>query len=876
MHIRPILSSTRRFARPVAALALLTFASKLPAQTAQDASSRLNDPAEGEVVSMDAFKVEGIREGMARAISEQRAADNVKNVLAADSVGRFPDLNLADSLGRVSGISIERDQGEARLINVRGAPSAYTSVAIDGITMPSPTTGSRAMRLDTIPSDIVGTLEVTKAITPDIDADNIGGFVNIRTQGSFDRPGRAFRTNLGYGFNALGGGEIYNVGFNYSDRLLADKNLGFLIGFTDYSTDRKTYNVENNPWQRVPGQSDTNLFRPTRPDTRTYDLTRSRSSYNGRIDFKPSKNTYLYLTTVFSDWSDDELRDFYGLPFTGSGAAFAPDASFPTGVVSNVLVTSNHNIRDVVNTIQAYSLGGEHKFGDAKLDFVIATGTASVETKTPNTYYNFRLRSTAVRPTIAYDFTDPDLPTIVRINDGRILMSPPEDMEFLQYEQRQEKTEDDDLTLALNATFPVEFGGRESTLKFGAKFKSKEKVRDDQRTRWTSAAIPFAVNFSDISGTELATNFGRYPFGYQSSRPRAAALGERIRSSGPGADLRNIRFGNYYEVTEEILAGYGMITTELANGLRIVGGVRVEHTENTGTANRTNDNWATFTPQTASNDYTEFFPSLHFVYPLAENQSLKVSFSTAVARANFSVLRPNEVINDVNFTISRGNPEVKATTSRGVDVYYDWYLRPVGVFTAGVFAKQIDNPIYSGSLLETRNGVEYEIGTTLNGSDGELYGFELNFERTLSFLPWPFDGFGFFTNYTYTKSEAEVPRNPDGTSGGKEALEGTSEQTYNVAVFFEKGGFNARLSYLYRSEWLNVRNVATPELTRFWDARPQLDFNLSFPVNRWTSFYLQANNITDQLGRRYLGTRDRIYELEGFGTSYLFGAKINF
>lgn len=875
MHIRSILSSTRRFARPVAALALLTFASKLSAQTAQDASSRLNDPAEGEVVSMDAFKVEGIREGMARAITEQRAADNVKNVLAADSVGRFPDLNLADSLGRVSGISIERDQGEARFINVRGAPSDYTSVAIDGVTMPSPTTGSRAMRLDTIPSDIVGTLEVTKAITPDIDADNIGGFVNIRTQGAFDRPGRAFRTNLGYGFNDLGGGEVYNVGFTYSDRLLADKNLGVLVGYTNYMTDRHTANIENNPWQRVPGSTDTNLFRPTRPDTRTYELVRSRSSYNGRIDFKPTANTYLYFSTVFSDWSDDEKRDNYRLPFSTSN--FEPGSSFPTGVVRNVLVDSNHNIRDVVNTIKAYTIGGEHRFGDTKLDFVISAGSATVETKKPNTYYNFRLAPTAVRPTVAYDFSgDPDLPSITRINDSQTLMSPPQDMQFLQYNQRGGTTEDDDLTLGLNVTFPIELGGRDSTLKFGAKFKSKEKVRNEETFRWTAAAVPFAVSFSDLIGSELATNFGRYPWGYKHSRGRAAALGQRIRESGPGVDQRNTRFGNYYEVSEEILAGYGMMTTELANRLRIVGGVRVEHTKNTGTANRTNDNWATFTSQTASNDYTEFFPSLHFVYPLAENQTLKVSFSTAVARANFSTLRPSEVINETEFTISAGNPDIKATTSRGVDVYYDMYLRPVGLFTAGVFAKQIDDPIFSGTTLETRNGVQYEVNKALNGSDGQLYGFELNFERTLSFLPYPFDGFGLFTNFTYTKSEAEVPPNADGTSGGKQSLQGSSEQTYNVAVFFEKGGFNARLSYLYRSEWLDSTNRSTPELTRFWDERPQLDFTASFPINRWTSLYVQANNLTEERGRRFLGNRTRIYELEGFGSSYLFGAKINF
>jgi TonB-dependent receptor len=865
-----------KYSRRAAALAALLGAVLVsgPASAAtapSNAGTSPAAPAASDIVKMDAFKVEGIREGMARALDEQRASDNVTNVLASDSIGRFADLNLADALGRVSGISVERDQGEARLANIRGASSDFSSVAIDGVTMPSPSSDSRAMRLDTIPTDVVGSLEITKAITPNLDADNIGGRVNLRTQGAFERPGRAIRANLGYGFNELGGGPIHNIGLTYSDRFLPERNLGVLLSFSDYSTDRHTENIENNNWAAVPGDT-TGLFRPTRPDTRTYELVRSRSSYTGRIDFKPGPHTRLYFSTVFSDWSDDEKRDNYRLPFATAG--FQPGSTFPAGRVTNVIVDSNHNTRDEVNTIYSYTLGGEHRIGDLALDFVVSAGTASVETKRPNTYFNFVIDA-ARRPTIAYDFTDPDLPVILRTDGGHVLIAPPEDMRFTQFEERKANTDDDDLTVAFNATKPFQFLGRPATFRTGLKVRTKDKVRNDAYTRWTPAALPFTVDMRDMTGPELATNFGRYPWGFKTNRTATSRLAARIKAASPGVDVPSVRLGNFYEVSEGIWAGYGMVTTDIGR-VRVVGGARVEHTKNSSMANQTSNAWATFRRVATQGDYTDVFPSLHFNYRPTSHQAVKLSFSTALARPSFLTLRPSEVIDAANLTISAGNPNVNPTKSYGADLYYELYLQPVGIFSAGVFAKRLDDPIFGGTRFDTRDGQVYTVSQNLNGSDGSIRGFEFNFERKLSFLPYPFDGFGVFSNYTYAKSEAELPKNPDGSFRGRVALQGTSKTTYNVAVFYEKGGFNARLSYVYRSHWLDSFNLATPALTRYWDERPQLDFTASVPVARWVSLYVQANNLTDAAGRRFLGNRTRVYELEGFGPSYLLGAKINF
>jgi outer membrane receptor protein involved in Fe transport len=130
-----------------------------------------------------------IVDSQARALNQQRMADNVSNVISSDAIGRFPDSNIAEALQRAPGVGIQRDQGEGRYINVRGAPAEFSAVAINGVSMPAPDPFTRAVDLDTIPSDIVSQIEVSKTLRPDQDADSIAGAVNIVTRSPFDTRG---------------------------------------------------------------------------------------------------------------------------------------------------------------------------------------------------------------------------------------------------------------------------------------------------------------------------------------------------------------------------------------------------------------------------------------------------------------------------------------------------------------------------------------------------------------------------------------------------------------------------------------------------------------------------------------------------------------
>jgi outer membrane receptor protein involved in Fe transport len=122
--------------------------------------------------ALDEIVVHGIRDTQLRSLNRQRASDNITNVVSADSIGRFADKNVAEALARVPGVAVARDQGEGRYISVRGTPTEFNAVALDGVILPAPDPDTRAVDLDTIPTDIVSSLEITKALTPNMDADS--------------------------------------------------------------------------------------------------------------------------------------------------------------------------------------------------------------------------------------------------------------------------------------------------------------------------------------------------------------------------------------------------------------------------------------------------------------------------------------------------------------------------------------------------------------------------------------------------------------------------------------------------------------------------------------------------------------------------------
>jgi len=180
-------------------------------------------------VEMEEVVVTGLRQGQRKALSQQRTAPNIVNVVAAEQMQRFPDLNTAEVMQRIPGISITRDQGEGRYVLVRGTEARLNAVSVNGERIASPEGEERFVGLDAISAAQVTSIEVTKASTPDMDADAIGGSVNMVTRSAFDSDRRIFRLSLGGGYGDLMGDPLYQGDVVFADRFGKNKNIGLTL-----------------------------------------------------------------------------------------------------------------------------------------------------------------------------------------------------------------------------------------------------------------------------------------------------------------------------------------------------------------------------------------------------------------------------------------------------------------------------------------------------------------------------------------------------------------------------------------------------------------------------------------------------------------------
>jgi len=228
--------------------------------------------------------------------------------------------------------------------------------------------------------------------------------------------------------------------------------------------------------------------------------------------------------------------------------------------------------------------------------------------------------------------------------------------------------------------------------------------------------------------------------------------------------------------------------------------------------------------------------------------------------------------------VSRGNPDLKPTLSNNIDAGLEYYLRPLGVVSANAFYKDLSN--YRFTLVT--DGAPYEPSPTgvatiteaLNAPDGHLMGIEFNWQQTFDFLPGWASGFGVFANYTLTDAEIKTSR----TYGGRDrfTLPGQSDATYNLALFYERSGLSARVSYTHRGDYLEAIDAENPGMDLWVEGRGQLDFTASYDFGNGVEVFGEAKNLTDSAGVRYYGSRERTYEYEKFGYNVFMGVRFKY
>ena len=855
-----------------------------------------------------------IAESAAAALQVQRASDSLVSVLSADAVGNLPDQNVAFAVGRLPGVGVQRDQGQARYVNLRGAPVYWTTLSFDGLSVVSPQ--GRDSRFDNIPSAIASQIMVQKAIVPSMPGDTVAGNVDIRTRRAFDYPGAVTTGKLGYGYVQKGGGKEIDSSFVTSN-IFMDGKLGVVAQASYYQRQMATDNWETDPY--LSNTVDPNKHFAREHENKHYRLTRENYSASIRADYRFDDNNSVFVSTINTLFHDDELRDNFifrldqGTDAAGNGytsAAYIAGVDPTFGTSYGARINARVDYRDSEEWMSTNTFGGEHSNGDWDVSWRLNHTWTSDGRNTPVTAA-FQSPSTfSLRPTVEYDFRNGDANTVKLFATGGTSTARTRGAQVTNIEtfafpaQSIGKLEGADITMANTGKFDVdhrtEWFGLPTKVEFGGMYtqRTKKSRETSWNTSFTTGTIPSWATFATSNPGYLGDQNLNYTFRYTNQGLTTAFMQNLVDT---GVATKQDTRGNYYKVTEDLGAVYAMATSTFDWG-NLVYGVRAERIKNTGEA------FVAFpasgsTPaqtrlvQTSSSD-TLFYPSVHANFDVTDQIKLRVSATTSASRPDYDDLRPNFTINDATQSISGGNPEAKPEKQMGLDTYLEWYMTPSGFFSAGLFYKDIKDVLVQRSSLFGLDTLDlpgldrssYAYTGVGNGGDGHLKGFEVYYAGNAeglverAGLPGWLGGFGVAASGTFTSSEVSIPA-VNGVPERKISLLGSSDAVYNLQATYEKYGLSVRLAYQYRTPWgdsvgayrvINGGVYAVDNGDIFWDADEEIDLSIRYQVNKNWELFFDGVNLGDQGARRYGDQKRYPIEFEKFGPRYIGGFRFNF
>jgi TonB-dependent receptor len=837
--------------------------------------------------------------GQSKALNTQKNNLNITNVVSTDQIGKFPDANIGDAVKRIPGITMQVDQGEARNIIVRGLSPQLNSVTLNGSRIPSAEGDNRNVQMDLIPADMIQTIEVSKAVTPDMDADALGGSINLITRTS--PQGFRLSATLGSGINFITDKPILNGSILLGDRSKNDK-FGWMVSVSGNDNDFGSDNVEaewtdefefNTGIQDADGEDilEEVAVNPYTNVTeqRTYLVQRIRRSFSVNMDYKFDANNTIFLKTMYN-WRDDrenryvlaqELLDAEDIAegdFTiidGNPTRFPVEAVRETKGGLDDKRSKNRRLED--QRMQNYSLGGNHLIGTLKMDWMTSYAKASEER------LNERYAVFASEYVVNNNNSNSEFPLMTAENnsDANNL----EGFEYEEFTNENQYTEEEDINLFVNFELPVDFfGSGDGFIKFGARGRFKNKFRDNdffevdlEDTFPTLAAVPIT---DETDGNFLAGS--QYQAGIF---PDEVWLGQLDLSNGEL--LQDEFLAENYDVTENVWAGYAMFNQKITNKLSILAGARLENTQ------LDSDGFSlTFIEEdedngieeeivveevSDENSYTNILPGIHLKYDISDRTILRFAWTNTLARPNYVDLIPRvEIINEDD-EIVIGNSELKATTATNFDVMAEHYFESVGLISGGLFYKDIQDFTFTSITEVTDNSfgtdaVGYDLFQPLNGDNATIFGAEIAFQRQLDFLPGFARNFSLYLNYTFLTSSADGITNEDGDVRNDIDLPNTAPNMFNGSLGYADRKFRTRLSVNFSDSYVDEIGGNDFE-DRFYDTQLFLDFNASYQINSNLSVYADLNNITNQPLRYFQGIKKRTQQVEFYGQRLTFGLK---
>lgn len=839
------------------------------------------------IYQLAAYVTEGEREGNALAIQQQKVSPNLRNTIAADAFGSVSDLNIGNFLMRLPGFSPEVSEGQIIRVQIRGTSSNLNAFSVDGTRLANGTTTTfnRSQDIDRVTADFIETIDVTKAATPDIDADSIGGAVNMKSKSAFDRKGRRFNYNLGMNYNTRGETFKPVASAAFSDVFLGGK-LGVLVT-TSYSQADKSRDQNLMGWQNSLDLSKPSYFyaRGTGYDG----LTHKRSGISGRIDYRFTPDVRVYLNLSHTVYED--TLDRYWVRQLDPGAANVVSVSADeTVTVARATFDwlQTRRFRDVKTS--SFTLGTEVKqiWGgklDANASFSPSRGTEQSLNPTrrqsgtvSGVNYAPVMRAERVGDRSGIVLTQVSGPSIYDWHNSTLA----------SLDWADKRSNDEILGAQINYEKPVAWR-LPVTFKTGLRYRGEMRDRDQLLDRYNyvganGAAGPVGPTNDDDLGRFALPNYTYYSTGsgyppYSAVAPLQFLDYDKLNASRTNepqywrkvyADsVRDtLRYDN--KVTEDVSAGYLQANVRLGR-LNLLGGVRLENTHLTasgfkqeitaeekvrraawvGTVTDAETIRRTLAeydhPVTVTKSYTNVFPSVHLKYGFTRSLIARASYSTGIGRPNFATLVPAVTVDNDARTISASNPGIRPQFSDNYDASLEYYFRPAGAVSVAVFEKRLRDFIYRlrGADLGADNeyGPEYAgyaVTIDQNGGKAKVRGLEVAYQQDLVMLPGRWRGFGLFANATFLKTEGEY--SAPGVVTQNYELANFTPVMINAGVSYNLQPWSVRL-LMNRTGRRLVGTNSSSSLREITRPATIIDLKLAYALNRHVKLWCDVDDV---------------------------------
>jgi len=821
----------------------------------------------------------------ASALSRQKAADGVSSVLTRDAIGQFPDQNVAESLRRLPGLNILNDQGEGRFVSVRGLDPELNSSSLNGVRLPAPESDVRSVALDVISSDIIESIEVKKSLTPDMDADTIGASIEIKTTNAFDRKKDLYSFKAEGSYNDYTGDVSPKGSFDFSKRLTDD--FGIAGGISYYKRKFETDNIEAEGWDT----NDDGVDYAEEVQYRDYDVERERISAALSFDYRASDTTTLYARGNFSQFDDQEYRRRTTFKFDEEASDGDANSALFDDADGEIEIERDIKDRFERQRIRSVVLGGETDTGEWKASYSASWAKSSEKEKGSIDPTTFSRKFEGDGLSVLFDYSNPRIPAFSIPTGGADFTDPSgyelEDIEYTALSDSQDEE------YALKADLGREFAMDNGTF----------TVQGGAKMRWREKRYNADVEFYENDALTLADILGEQTYRIADISPVANFSGARDYFNANRADFElqeiDTMFDSAvsdYTVNEDIFAAYLLGRWE-SSTLRVIGGMRYEHTKNDIAANTVtlaeedstvdgvvlDDDMVFITPNSFTKKYDHWLPSLNIRFEPQPNMVFRAAGYRSIVRPKLSKLAPIfsvEQNDDDEREGEFGNPDLKPYEAWNFDATAEYYFSGNGAITAGFFYKDIKNFIVDtvnddGGVY---NGIAFDEATIpINGDSAEIYGVELSYSQVYSFLPAPFDGLLTQLNYTYTDATGTVPNDGDITDPRKIMLPSSSKHTFNAVLGYEKGPIDLRIAGTYRSKYLDELGDEAEE-DRYIDNHFQIDISAKYKVTKNVRLFAEWINVNNAKYFAYqnFNSNKRLLQFEKYGPTVKFGAKVTF